>query len=351
MLQRILVVAIVVIAIGGSTESATAQYGIEGISSHGSASVQAKTARLKMQVEICACGKTLESSLKRLKVQSDAATANVKSLGADKGSIVLSVPQMITRRPNVAVTSRFEGGPQPTYAVPAAATGALVPVPSATPLPLGYGQTPAVAPPPSSPPVRLYVTSLTLKAEWPLEGKTAEQLMVGGESLQDKILAADVGGIKSALKDLSPEEQQALAQALAVVATRSVLPAPYSPSSPYALEGYGSPAPYPGSCAPTFQYVGVISKDQRKTAFATAYARAKRNAEELAEGAGVRLGGLASLSGGVPNFSPPVLGGRLFGDDVGSSSEPLVLAASPAGLIYNISVSASYHILPAQSKP
>ena len=58
---------------------------------------------------------------------------------------------------------------------------------------------------------------------------------------------------------------------------------------------------------PMFVYVAVLSDKQRKTMLADAFAAAKRNAAELAEAAGMKLGAIADLQG---NFSNSCLPGR-----------------------------------------
>ena len=54
-----------------------------------------------------------------------------------------------------------------------------------------------------------------------------------------------------------------------------------------------------------FVYVAVLSHKQRKTMLADAFAAAKKNAAELAEAAGMKLGALVTLQGNFSNSRLP----------------------------------------------
>jgi len=178
----------------------------------------------------------------------------------------------------------------------------------------------------------LGIVSMTIAADWPLAGDSPEALLTAAEKLQGKIVAADLAGIKPAGKrggDNEPEE------------------APARTFDPYTPRAYATPAPY-GSAGPAyyvpagttapgmprFVYAARLTDAQRKAALAEACAKAKTQAKELAEAAGVKLGGIASLSHNItvmsgaggfdPNVCYPPAPGHAFGlsDDEGLNHTP-----------------------------
>jgi uncharacterized protein YggE len=102
---------------------------------------------------------------------------------------------------------------------------------------------------------------------------------------------------------------------------------------------------------PVFVYVAVLSDAERKAALASAFARAKKDAAELAEAAGMKLGPLASLGHNEMNMFQGPYYPPSFNEDSGPSllaqrSEFEAVSATANGLWLSIGVSVSYHLAP-----
>lgn len=127
-------------------------------------------------------------------------------------------------------------------------------------------------------PPKSVTVSSTLIAEWPLAAKTNEELLVFAEKLQSDITAADLAGLNEP-KKLTPEEEE-LQEEMADMMEQ------YS---------YSENQPKPGT--PAFAYVARITDAERQQALATAFEKAKTQAQQLAVAAKAKLGKLSSLSG------------------------------------------------------
>jgi len=363
----------------------------------GEVAVKVQPTVLRMEMTLLYHDKTLEGALKKSKEGRAAVTAKLLELKAEKDSIRCGTPLAITvgaatpsygyrtfvppptasYRPAagpaltpIAPPPTYSPAPAPLapagaaedagrYGVPAPAVPpATVPPPVTEPAPEGAtlprpaisptlqsapSATPALPPPPaptwsapgaatSAPGWDSYIVSMTIAADWPLAGDSPEALLTAAEKLQGKIVAADLAGIKPAGKrggDNEPEE------------------APARTFDPYTPRAYATPAPY-GSAGPAyyvpagttapgmprFVYAARLTDAQRKAALAEACAKAKTQAKELAEAAGVKLGGIASLSHNItvmsgaggfdPNVCYPPAPGHAFGlsDDEGLNHTP-----------------------------
>jgi uncharacterized protein YggE len=226
--------------------------------------------------------------------------------------------------------------PRPSFATPAAPPAVQMP---STP-PMLMPPTPPTVAPPTSPPT--FVTaSMTLAAQWRLEGETLEQILIAAESLQERIAIADVPGNRAATP-LPSEEREPAEQGNtsgAYPGTPLNMPVPY----------YAPPTQSCTSAAGPFVYVAKLSDSERKKALAEAFEQAKRQAAELAEAAGSGLGSIASLdreSGpyivDLPTYNSP---GYSFPTAVGSDQNEAV-AASPDALAFAVRVRVSFHLLP-----
>ncbi len=124
-----------------------------------------------------------------------------------------------------------------------------------------------------------------IKADWPLKAGTADDALLAGTELQDKIKAAKLFGpvASDAPKTEAEEEQEGM-----------VIPS-------------GNEGPRPGE--PSFTYVAKITEGDRAKAAAEAFKKASADAACLAKAAGVEIGALRQL------MSSPVMGdgGGLFG--------------------------------------
>jgi hypothetical protein len=228
------------------------------------------------------------------------------------------------------------GGPPAGAYTPAASPGTTYPPPATAP---AY---PTPAPPPGVPRPGngWYSVSTTITADWPLEGSTIEALVVEVEKLQAKILAADLPGERPTVKPAADagESKEGTARSTAPVrpavpstpvppptvyldtTPRYSTPPSNAPASPYGStpppsSGYSPAASYPAPryCAPgmscavmpcgvmpstitRFVCVAKPSDQQRKTALAEAFGKAKTQAAELVEAAGGKLGPVATLN-------------------------------------------------------
>jgi uncharacterized protein YggE len=110
----------------------------------------------------------------------------------------------------------------------------------------------------------------------------------------------------------------------------------------------------PEDRAPKFLYVARLDDEQLARATAEAYAAARRTAERLAQGAGRRLGELASLSEG--HARPDMRPDRLMEQQrcaallAASGYEPRegeVVSDDPRAVEVTVAVHASHHLEPA----
>jgi uncharacterized protein YggE len=186
-----------------------------------------------------------------------------------------------------ASTAPLTAPPATTSAPPSVAIPTLpVPPPAGFTVPPAGFATPWV---PSSPLSIPLDAATTLRAEWRLTTSDPDGMALAGESLREKLAAARVFG----------------------------------DDNPWCLDAYSVPSftyRSPGQAAPTYarvvkngftlSFVGALSDTDRKMALAAAMTAARRNADELAEIAGGRIGDLCSLSNCVSNgstFEPPVI--------------------------------------------
>jgi uncharacterized protein YggE len=387
MLRRAAVLMLAVLAVVAFSTAVRAEGPGGGtVSATGEATVKVLPSALRVELQLQCGDRSLDAAMKQLKQRRESALAKLKTLKADADSIRASTPT-VTKSVSVYPTPYSSPGspltwspaavPYDPYGPPAAvprtflpATDAASPVappPSLVPVPVAPPPAPAVVEPdeapapeppsyrPSSPspavppagtytppaatpayPTPAYATpvfmpdgwysvTMTITADWPLEGKDIETLTPEVEKLQAKILAADLRGERPTGKPTAAggESKEEAARPIAPVrpavsSTPASYSAPstpsYAPASPYGStpppsSGY-SPATY---CAPgmpcSVMPCGVappsmtrfvcalkLPDQQRKAALAEAFGKAKTQAAELAEAAGGKLGPVATLS-------------------------------------------------------
>ena len=227
------------------------------VSASGSAEVKRPAEMLRVQVELLAKGKDPKEAMARLKERREAARAQLAALGApadaieideatlggDKGERQQQMEQMMARL-------QARGGPtasKPKQAVPVIVTAAL-------------------------------------KVDLPLKAADSDALLTAATALQDRIRAADLGGLKDAEKP-SPQEEELLEE--------------------MGVRGGVNPGE-PKRGEPMFLFVCRIPAAERDRATAEAFQRAKREAGRLAKAAGADLGSLARIGGGPPGIDPEV---------------------------------------------
>lgn len=220
------------------------------VTATGTVAVQQKPTRMRMHMQLFAKAKTLEAALAKLKERREAATLQLESLRADKKSIVFDGPTLSAaeagqkRQLEAMVMQQLRArGKKPK--------GIQVP--------------------------QTVTVTTTLTAEWPLEAKSQEQLLVLAQAIEDKIKTADISGSQE-MEKLSPEEEELADEAKQMMGRFGQQEQPLG--------------------QPTILYVAVLSKQDRRKAMADAFAKASAEAAELAKAAGVVRGPLVGLRGG-----------------------------------------------------
>ncbi|MGM0486660.1 MAG: SIMPL domain-containing protein [Planctomycetota bacterium] len=206
---------------------------------------------LRMHVELTGKAETLDEALAQLKTRREAALLQLEMLKADMDSVETEAPRIAAgqsrqqRQMEQMIRERMRSRGQRT--------------------PPGLTASESVA------------VSMTLRAEWPLEAKTPEEVLRRAESIRQQIKEADLAGSEEEEDELSPEARE-LAEEMAGM-------------SP----GYDESAVKEGE--PVFLFVARVSDADREKAMAEAFAKAREQARSLARAAGVDLGPLVSLAG------------------------------------------------------
>ncbi len=222
------------------------------ISALGHVHLQRPPTHLRMYLMLTAKGKTLEEALAALKERREAVAVQLDKLGADTKSVVFSAAAVDEsavvqqRRMEIMIAQRLAG----------------------------RGAKKGVKP--AKPPLSV-ATQLTV--QWPLTGDTTDKLLLAADAVREKVKAAALAGAKDSPK-LSAEEQE-LAEEMAAEMTRNS----------------GNEEEVNTAGEPRFLFLARLSPQERQTALADAFAKAKQQAKELAKAAGVNLGLLTSVSG------------------------------------------------------
>jgi hypothetical protein len=202
---------------------------------------------LRMQIEISAKAKTLGVALKKLEAHRDAALGQLAKMSSEKeqtraGEMQISASASAQQRQMEMIVRQqmLQAGKVDKNATEKAVS-----------------------------------VSCTLTAEWKLNGKTSVELLLEAQAIKDKVQAADLAGMDS--EEPTAEEAE-LAEAL-----QQQMPNFDDESQPK-----------PGE--PLFIFVSKVSPQDRAKATATAFAKARRQAEELSTAAGAELGALRGLS-------------------------------------------------------
>jgi uncharacterized protein YggE len=209
------------------------------VSSTGTAKIAKSPQLLRVQVELSAEGPTAADALAKLNARKDDARKKLVGVGANEKSIVF--------------TDLRVGGDRRQQME--AALRSRIPRPARTP---------------TSQPAASVSLSCTLKAEWALAGKNADELLIEGVALQEKIRSADPAGAQGtgAAADVDQELREEME-----------------------MMGQGGNVPSPL----TFIFVAKISPEERTKALGEAFASAKTSAAELAKAAGAEIGPVRQL--------------------------------------------------------
>jgi hypothetical protein len=225
--------------------SATALAETATVSGVGVVEVKRSPEYLRVQFDVMARGKNLADAMDKLKARQEVVTAELIKLGAGKDVIVMGEKDVLDE----AADRQNQLG-----RMMAARNKAL-------------GKNPK---PKTESPTVVFVA---LKVDFRLPANDADALMVAAKTLQEKIKAAELGGLKSDGKS-TPEEEE--------LAEESIGPGNrFSDEQPRGT--------------PTFVFVAKLTEADRKKAMADAFAKAKQSARRLAESAGAELGELYRL--------------------------------------------------------
>ena len=277
--------------------------GMGNVAGTGSVTIEHAPDVLRMQVDISAEGKDIKEAISKLKEAENQARQKLTKLGAAESAITFGDPQAQngSRRQQMERMIQMRTGRRPKAP---------------------KNQAPSVT------------VSATLKAEWPLKGKTGDELLLESQDLQAKVKAADVsGGAKDA--NAAGEDQEAAEEA----------------QMSFGPDGQGNPHD------PVFLFVSKISDDEREKARAEAFKKAKDDATRLAKAAGATLGALRFLSSNAgPNIGdrynetynelPPQYQRVFYGlmnRGQGQGEEPAeAVGVQPGKVAYRVMVSASF---------
>jgi hypothetical protein len=221
------------------------------VTGHGMGEIKRQAELLRVQVEVVAKGKTLKEALTKLRERRQAAQKNLEQLGASAASIEFGEPQIVIERNDrqqqrmMMMMAMRNGGKKPP-------------------------QKPKEAPPLS--------VSCSLKAELRLAAAGPEDFLLAAHALEERIKAADLGGLKEFKQASAQDEEMAEEQNAEMM-------------------GMNEEGPKRGE--PIFLYVSKVSDEERDKARSEAFKKARDEARRLAAAAGIDLGPLYRLDGDV----------------------------------------------------
>ncbi|MEX2216059.1 MAG: SIMPL domain-containing protein [Phycisphaeraceae bacterium] len=274
---------------------ANAQETASGISGTGTATIKRLPTVMRAYVQISGEGKTLKEALAKLKERRESVKKKLAGLGAVEESIAFDDPQMPREdaRSQMERMMRARLGPN-----------------GGAPRPAGPNM------------VRIAVNA---HAEWPITAKSVDDLLLASVELQDKIKGADLAeNAKASLAEQELREE----------------------GDPFEEGGQGM---RPGE--PSFTFVARIPSEERASAMADAFKKAKANAAEVALAAGVGLGELSRVAGQSSGVSEDysdeyryfrqmnAMYSRGGNDDPGEAT-----SLSPGMVTFNVYVTVSFSI-------
>ena len=268
----------------------------------GQAEIKKDPELLRLQVEVVVRGKDLKDALDKLKERRGELVKKLAELEAVKDSVEFGAPSVSadkTARQLAMERMMMERG---RYSPPVR------------------------QPPKVKTPDPVFV-AMTLKADWALGG-TAEELLLKAQTLQERIKAADLGGLKALDAQATPAELEIQEE----------------------MRNDRDDGPRRGE--PTFLYVAKLKDAERDQALARAFQDARTHAERSAKAASASLGALAHLE----SDTQPVGFGNNGDDDsyrfqryrggmIPNTPEPTkgeVVGFQPGQLMFRFGVSASF---------
>jgi hypothetical protein len=284
--------------------------GQQTISATGTASVKRNPTVLRMYLELVAKGSNLDEALKKMKDRRESARGQLETLKADKDTITFGDPSMSgassprQRQIEVMLMARMQSRGKKA------------------------AKTPIAAP---------VTVSVLLTAQWSLEAETPEQMLVLAQTLQEKIKAADLAGIKDAEK-LSPEEEELAEEASQMIDQSDEQRTPAG--------------------QPNFMFIARLTQADREKLLGEAFAKAKTQAADLAKAADVDLGPLTGISGqcggqrnlGDEEYSPYNNTSnirRMLAQQTGEGADETryeAMSNDPAAVSFSGTVQANFHL-------
>lgn len=280
------------------------------VSASGTAEIKHAAELLRVQVDLTGKGKDMKEALAKLKERKEVALAQLINLGADKANVTFSEPSIVSekndrqRQIEMMMMQRRGGAKKPD---------------------------------PKNKQADPIVVSVSMKADVPLKAGSAEDLLQLGHTLQEKIKAADLGGLKESEK-LNPKDEE-IAEEMQEMNRMMA-------EGGEARRG-----------EPSFMYVSKITPAEHDKALKDAFAKASAQATRLAGAAGVELGSLHSLQSNLLPSSAEYMNeyyaraGRMMirdsdrdVDDKDDKSE--AVGMNPAKVSLKVSVNAAFTIKP-----
>jgi uncharacterized protein YggE len=303
--------------------SASAQYpdassGV--VAGNGVVTISRQPETMRVQVAVQGKGATLKDALAATKARTEAAKKQVVTLGANKDSIKVDSPK-ITAQQNDQQQAMMQRRMQQMMMQQ-------------------MGKNKKATKKEAAKPAEPVLVSAMLTAEWKLDAKTPEDLLIAVHGLQEKIKGADLAGMKEAEK-LSPEQEEMLEEMEAA----------------QSMNFNANEGPKPGE--PVFVFVSRITEAARDKAIAEAFQKAKTQASKLAKAAGTELGALKSLSStstsGNPNeynnyqynsraWRAMQMAARDQTDDESDDKTSEALGAEPGTVKFHVTVMAAFDL-------
>ncbi len=172
--------------------------------------------------------------------------------------------------------------------------------------------------------------TVSVTADWPLEGDASEDLLLRAHEIQKRVKEAKLAESR---EELTPEEQEIMEE-----------------MQGYA--GYGMPQSKPGE--PAFSYVATLPPRSRTDAMRQAIERARADALQLAEAAGLALGPVTRLSAGEPAAATDPQTAMMYAymgmsgaAPQNPSKDPDEIAGDKPRVVHTVTVNATFVLQPA----
>lgn len=267
---------------------------------------------LRVHVDVLAKARSAKDALVKLQERRQYARGKLESMGAAAESIEFGEPAIVT-----------ESDPRERQMQAMMWQQAMMQAAQGGKKPAAKGK--------EAPPV---VVSCSLKAQIRLTAPNPEDMLLLTHGLEERIKAADIGGLK-ALKQASPQDEEMMQEQM------------------QAMGMAGEEQHIRGQ--PIFMYVSKISAEDRSRAVREAFKRAERQASELAAAAGLVLGPVHHLEETpVPGMETetviPIEMGlmretRMAATQIADDKAGIeAIGAQPSKVVYRVALTASFEL-------